>query len=471
MSHSDFLTQLRDVSDFFCGSQQQVNFNQNVQYYFKSYSAYESKVDTLTNKIQQICKQMDEVKNPQTREQLSAQIKHLDESKLKLAQEIDAEQAERRTLYDSICDKVVALCVGHDKHTTEQKMKAVLGFLLMLTPNNNLTIPSENLKRKPLYRAVIALLLLKELAENHPSELEKLLAFNNTPKDFYSDQFKTDIVKPTVMAAIMLDTGLWHQDALNIFTDDNNVIDEFKPLSVEDRKRLLKVNYKQTQRFIFQGVLGAQAGSDHAKNGLVKAYMSGIIDQTSHVGSLMKVAQLYSGFLLPTKRNYQYTVFPMTLFILKKRVEPDGFMANCLDILLNKIGMYPLGYGVCFVKVNEEPTSQSAEVREQQADVEAEQHVAEITEQTSSPSSSTLKRGVVCDFASGNSTSATVMLVEDGRFNDEVEVVTSEYNLFLPSARETFFPNVESILLQAHRIAQDEFNKENQKIWVEYCFR
>ena len=57
------------------------------------------------------------------------------------------------------------------------------------------------------------------------------------------------------MAAIMLDTGLWHQDALNIFTDDNNVIDEFKPLSVEDRKRLLKVNYKQTQRFIFQGVL------------------------------------------------------------------------------------------------------------------------------------------------------------------------------------------------------------------------
>ena len=109
---------------------------------------------------------------------------------MKLAQEIDAEQAERRTLYDSICDKVVALCVGHDKHTTEQQMKAVLGFLLMLTPNNNLTIPSENLKRKPLYRAVIAVLLLKELAENHPSELEQLLAFNNTPKDFILTSLK-----------------------------------------------------------------------------------------------------------------------------------------------------------------------------------------------------------------------------------------------------------------------------------------
>ena len=438
----------------------------DIQYYFTACKVYDNKSRILKQKLAYIHKDMVAVSNPERTHLLSEEADKLKLQQQKLTQEFEAQRVEREKRFLHWCEQVISSLVGTDDNDTDNRLKATLGALLIMTPNSHLNIASDNMKRKPLFRCVISLLLLKEIWQQKHPIIKHFEPFMTTQGDFYSDECKQQVLIPTLLACFCMDAGLLHHDAQKLLVDDNNVVNEFKNLSTYDRKQLLKTSYRQTYAFAEKGLFGKGNNSQATGAALVKGYLSGMIDVRSPIGSLLKVVQLYTGFLLPTKETYKYNSMPMTLFILKKRVEESSFINQYLDVLLNQVGIYPPGLGVCFVthKATPQNTEMLASAMDSGDTVEAIKEKEQSTENTA-----TVVQGVVCDFANTNSTATTVLVYRAGNLTDHTQVVSSDENLFLPSVREKYFPKTPPSDIQSFRFTYDDFQGNNQQQWFKCC--
>lgn len=440
----------------------------DIRYYFTACQVYDNKSHILKQKLAGIHKDMIAVSNPERTHLLSEDADKLKLQKQKLTQEFEAQRVDREKRFLHLCEQVIDCLVGVDDDDTDKRLKATFGALLMMTPNSQLNIAADNMKRKPLFRCVVSLLLLKEIwQQNHPL-LEHFKPFMATQADFFSEECKQQVLIPTVLACFCMDAGLWHRDARKLLADDNNVVNEFKNLSTCDRKQLLKISYKQTYIFAEKGLFGKSNNSQTVGADLVKGYLSGMIDVRSPIGSLLKVVQSYTGLLLPTKEYYNYNSLPMTLFILKKRVDESSFVNQYLDIILNKVGMYPPGFGVCFV--SRQALTEKQPQTELESVVDNVDSVAATNEtKPSSVNTAAVAYGVVCEFANTNSTATTALVYQTENLTDHSQLVTSDKNLFLPSVREKYFPKVPPSDIQSFRFTHDDFQGNNRKQWFKYC--
>lgn len=283
------------------------------------------------------------------------------------------QQIDRHNHLLSICREIMSLVEGDSFDESNRKSAQLLGTIQLITPTEGNKIAESNDHCKSLYKAILSLRLLERLLldniVNDPYIAKVLAEFDGKP---YSelDQTErlrfTDMVKmPVLMASLLQDIGHYHSKAQLILRGEEGTDDPYRTLEVEDRKTLLKINQKQTISYITHGLgLPKFIGNSRAerdqffedeqlKQQFVKKLIQTSPKAKQGVGNLLKVPQIYVSIILSTKANYNYKVLPKVYQVLDRHAELGACSQKAVDALYQITGMFPQGYGVIYMPVDE----------------------------------------------------------------------------------------------------------------------
>jgi hypothetical protein len=279
---------------------------------------------------------------------------------------------ERAQHLQRICRDILELCEGESLAETKRKSAELLGTMQLLLPTEGSKVAVENERSKPLYRAVLALRLLDQIClKNFSSEdtlaqeLAAIVAFDfNELRSESAEAFRqfTDLVKiPVLMAAILQDIGHYHPNAQNIIKGVNGKLDCFRTLELEERKVLLQINYRETIKYLLNGIgvvsyLGDSVAEREAFNseqthtlGFVKQLLMSSVQAKLGLGNILKIPQIYTGIVLSTKNNYHYKLLPRVYQALYKHAERGLCSRQVVDALYQITGDFPQGFGVIYI--------------------------------------------------------------------------------------------------------------------------
>ncbi|TWX74130.1 hypothetical protein [Colwellia sp. C1TZA3] len=285
---------------------------------------------------------------------------------------ISAERNERAQHLQQICRDILELCEGESLVETKRKSAELLGTIQLLLPTEGSKVAVENERSKPLYRAVLALRLLDQACLKNPSsadaltqELADIVAVdfnelrNGSAEAFR--QFADDVKIPVIMAAILQDIGHYHPKAQNIIKGLDGKLDHFRTLQVAERKALLQINYRETTKYLLNGIgavnyLGdsvaereAFASTQIKTLRFVKQLLMSSVQPKLGVGNLLKIPQIYTSIVLSTKDNYNYKLLPRVYQVLYKNAERGRCSRSVVDALYQITGDFPQGFGVIYM--------------------------------------------------------------------------------------------------------------------------
>ena len=283
------------------------------------------------------------------------------------------QQKERHGHLQVICNEIIQLVEGDSFEESNRKSAQMLGTIQLLSPTEGKKIANNNEQCKALYKAVLSLRLLDRLLltnEINEPYILKVLADLDSKSYIALDKesrFRfTELVKvPLVMAALLQDIGHNHSQAKDILLGKHDKLDPHRTLSVEERKKLLKINYAQTLDYISNGIgIPHYIGNSKAerdqfmldeqlKHQFVKTLIKSSFKAKQGVGNLLKVPQIYVSIILSTKESYNYKVLPQVFQVLNKNAELGACSQKVVDTLYEITGMFPQGYGVIFMPEDE----------------------------------------------------------------------------------------------------------------------
>lgn len=291
-----------------------------------------------------------------------------------LKQELRYESNERYKYLYEICHEILNLSEGANFDETNRKSAQLLGTIQLISPTEGKKVAEFNERNKPLYKAVLTLRLFDQLfleqsaILNHPYIKEHLSAIKqedfktlaSLDEDAYR-AFSEDVKLPILMAALIQDIGNFHPEAQKILTGEDGKLDIHRTLVVDDRKALLQINYRETVKFLIDG-LGAPiyVGNskterdkfnivEHQKLVFIKQLIKGAIAPRAGVGNLLKVPQIYASIILSTKASYNYKLLPKVYQALYQNAEHGSCCKTAVDALYQITGTYPQGYGVTYI--------------------------------------------------------------------------------------------------------------------------
>tara|TARA_R110001583_G_scaffold281_13_gene2591 strand:+ start:3494 stop:4864 length:1371 start_codon:yes stop_codon:yes gene_type:complete len=283
------------------------------------------------------------------------------------------EQIERHNHLEVICDEIIELTEGDSFEESNRKSAQLLGTIQLISPTEGKKIADNNEQCKALYKAVLSLRLLDRLLINNEVSdpyIQKVLA------EFEGQSFAdfdaaarlrfTELVKmPLIMAALLQDIGHNHAQAKTILHGADGNQDPYRTLTVEDRKKLLQINHKQTLDYISNGIgIPSYVGNSRAKRDqfvideqlkhqFIKKLIKSSFKARQGVGNLLKVPQIYVSIILSTKENYNYKLLPKVFQVLNKNAELGACSQKVVDALYQITGMFPQGYGVIYMPEDE----------------------------------------------------------------------------------------------------------------------
>lgn len=283
------------------------------------------------------------------------------------------EQKARHSHLQAICDEIIELAEGDSFEESNRKSAQLLGTIQLLSPTEGNKVAGNNDQCKAIYKAILCLRLLDRLLLNNeinePYILNVLAGLDG--KSFI--EFDTDarlrftnLVKiPLVMAALLQDIGHNHAQAQIILRGADGNQDPYRALPIEDRKKLLQINHKQTLDYISNGIgIPSYTGNskperdqfvvdEQLKHQFIKTLIKSSIKAKQGVGNLLKVPQIYVSIILSTKASYNYKVLPQVFQVLNKNAELGACSQKVVDRLYEITGMFPQGYGVIYMPVDE----------------------------------------------------------------------------------------------------------------------
>lgn len=283
------------------------------------------------------------------------------------------EQTERQNHLQSVCYEILELIEGDSFEESNRKSAQLLGTIQLVSPTEGRKIAVNNEKCKSLYKAILCVRLLDRLLVknevNDPFILKVMEEFEGkaySELDATERQRFAELVKlPLILAAILQDIGHNHSHAQAILFGDNGDQDPHRTLEVEDRKKLLQINHKQTLSYISNAIgIPTYVGNSKAerdqfvvdeqlKHQFAKRLIKSSFKAEQGVGNLLKVPQIYVSIIFSTKNNYNYKVIPKVYQVLNKNAELGICSQKVVDALYQITGMFPQGYGVIYMPVDE----------------------------------------------------------------------------------------------------------------------
>jgi hypothetical protein len=279
------------------------------------------------------------------------------------------QQTERHSSLQMLCYEILELAEGETIEDSNRKSAQLLGTIQLISPTEGSKVAAHNQQSGALYKAILSLRLLDFLLLNDniddPHVTHVLKEFEGKTFADYSIEERlrfNDLVRiPVIMAALLQDIGLLHTNGKNILFGENNELDPFRALEVEQRKELLQVSYKYTIAYISDG-LGVPSYVGNSKEErdrfvldeqvkyqfLIKLIKSSFKAKQG-IGNLLKVPQIYVSIILSTKPSYNYKLLPKVYQVLNKNAELGVCSQKVVDALYQITGIFPQGYGVIYM--------------------------------------------------------------------------------------------------------------------------
>ncbi len=294
-------------------------------------------------------------------------------------QELKFESNERFKFLFVLCKEIIDLCEGTSFAESNRKSAQLLGTIQLLNPTEGKNVAEANERSKPLYKAILSLRLLDQLCiddtsitkEPHVKDFSGDLSeeyFRNylsAGKDAHT-AYVEQIKVPIVMAALLQDIGHFHPEAQQIVRGCDGTLNPFRTLGLEDRKKLLQINYRETVKFLVEGV-GAPIYvgnsktdrdkfniSEHKKLVFIKHLLKASINPQQGIGNLLKVPQIYASIILSTKASYDYRLLPKVYQALNQNAERGTCCQVAVDSLHKITGDFPQGFGIIYIPEDDE---------------------------------------------------------------------------------------------------------------------
>jgi len=284
---------------------------------------------------------------------------------------LQLESTKRYNHLLSICYEILDLTEGNSFDESNRKSAQLLGTIQLITPTEGKKIAIHNEQNRGLYKAVLSIRLLDKLlfdgGLSAPHIINTLAEFSDNTFDPFNEKLQERINEqlkvPLIMAALLQDIGHYHGEAQKILLGGNGQENPFRTLDIESRQKLLQINYKQTLKYIIDGLAApAYVGSskkdrdrfvidEKAKALFLQQLVKSSFKPKLGIGNLLKVPQIYASIIFSTKDSYNYKVLPKVFQVLNKNAELGACSKKIVDALYDITGMFPQGYGVIYMPV------------------------------------------------------------------------------------------------------------------------
>lgn len=326
------------------------------------------------NKLDKLQQRIAELSGHKDDDKIKKQIDKVERDYRDFKQELRTESNERHAFLSTLCKDILDLSEGNTYQESNRKSAQVLGTIQLLSPTEGKRVAENNEKSKPLYKAILTLRLLDRLCADgaqaiNDKHIQSIL--ENATDEHYKnlakideEQFKTfvnQIKIPLLMAALLQDIGHYHPEAQTIVCGADGTLDPFRTISVDERKQLLQVNYRETLKFLVEGIGTPQyIGnsrverekfniSEHKKLVFIKYLLKNAISPKQGIGNLLKVPQIYASIILSTKSSYNYKLLPKVYHALNQNAERGTCSQEVVDGLNKITGDFPQGFGVTYI--------------------------------------------------------------------------------------------------------------------------
>jgi len=326
------------------------------------------------HKFTQLKQEIDELNGEKSSKKSAVKVDKLEREYRELKQELSYQSNERHQFLLTLCRDIIELTEGDNFSDSNRKSAQLIGTIQLLIPTQGKKVAENNESCKPLYKAILSLRLLDKLcidggksiddphiqAFRENIEGEHFKQFKKIDKDSYQ-QFVEQVKIPLLMAALLQDIGHFHPDAQQIVCGKDGSLSPYRTLEIEDRKKLLQVNYRETIKFLIDGV-GAPIYngnskadrdiyniSEHKKLVFIKLLLKAAVAPKQGIGNVLKVPQIYSSIILSTKLSYNYKLLPKVYKALDQNAEKGTCCKRVVDALHKITGDFPLGYGITYI--------------------------------------------------------------------------------------------------------------------------
>jgi hypothetical protein len=294
-----------------------------------------------------------------------------EESQLKLM-----ERTERHANLLAISLTIIELAEGDSYAENNRKSAQFLGTIQLLSPTEGKRVATSNEQSKSIYKALLCLRLLDRLIidgqmrEPYINKFltdlssEQFIDFANHDADKYQ-RFVEQVKVPLVMAALLQDIGNYHPKAQAILCGVDGKLDPFRTLEVKQRKELLQVNYRETIKYLIDGIgIPTFVGNTKAereqffvdekdKLAFIKQLLKSSVNPKNTIGNILKVPQIYTSIILSTKASYNYKLLPKVFQVLNKNAELGACAQSVVDSLYKITGIFPQGFGIVYMPLGE----------------------------------------------------------------------------------------------------------------------
>ena len=326
------------------------------------------------NKLGKFKEHIAELNTQKDDEKVKRQIEKVEREYREFKQELKDESDERHKYLLEICQEIVRLSEGNNLAESNKKSAQFLGTIQLLSPTEGKKVAEVNECNKPLYKAILCLRLLDKLCLDKTTiikeaQIKKYLseadiAHFSEWKEEGSETYQSfveNIKIPLLMAALLQDIGHFHQDAQRIVKGEDGTLDPHRTLPVDDRKALLQINYRETIRFLVEGIgaptyIGNSKAdrdkfnvAEHKKLVFIKNLLKSAISPKQGIGNLLKVPQIYTSIILSTKASYNYKLLPKVYQALNLNAENGSCSQIVVDALRAITGDYPQGFGITYI--------------------------------------------------------------------------------------------------------------------------
>ncbi len=372
VNNSHFTTQVKSlIARYFSRSSVQDSVLDRSISYFTSYKFESQQKNILTEKLAKIEEKLPSVRGS-SKVELEQQQNQIKIKLLGITEQLSALKKARYDHLFRLCEEIVQLSEGDSFAENNRKSAQFLGTIQLISPTEGKKIAESNEQCKGIYKAILALRMLDALCikdqVNDPYikqytqaiPVQKFQQFATEAPEAYQN-FLLWVKIPIVMSALLQDIGNFHPDAQQILLGENGEQDPNRTLPIEERKQLLQINYRETIRYLVDG-LGLQpyvgnsreerdsfVEAEQARLVFVRQLLKSSVSPKEGIGNLLKVPQIYSSIILSTKANYQYKLLPKVYQVLNQNAERGSCSQHAVDLLYRITGMFPQGYGITYI--------------------------------------------------------------------------------------------------------------------------
>ncbi|KGJ89741.1 hypothetical protein [Colwellia psychrerythraea] len=286
------------------------------------------------------------------------------------------QRTERHSSLLSIALLIIELAEGDSYAENNRKSAQFLGTIQLISPSEGKRVAITNEKSKSIYKAVLCLRLLDRLiidgqmVEPYINKFltdvspEQYIDFSSHDSQAHQ-RFCAQVKIPLIMAALLQDVGNYHPKAQTILLGGDGKLDPFRTLEMKERKELLQINYRETLKYLSEGVgLPTFVGNTKAerdqflvdeqgKLSFIKQLLKSSVNPKNSIGNILKVPQIYTSIILSTKASYNYKLLPKVFQVLNKNAELGACAQSVVDAFYKITGMFPQGFGIVYMPLGD----------------------------------------------------------------------------------------------------------------------